>query len=256
MISMTPMVVISGSVWPVFVSMGVFNSIFSMISNGLSLWSFLSVVVLIILILGWSMDTGFEVKYLGFMTCFDKGFMTVGVVLVILFEVMLFFGMFWYLIQVSIEGALSLGYVWSSPGIDNVDVMEVPLMISVILLSSGVTVTWAHSSMFMGSAVEFYFSYMMTVLLGVFFMVIQYFEYSGLWFTLSGGVVSSIFYILTFTHGMHVLLGVMSNSIALIMSSSSSIPISFLGVEVVMWYWHFVDVVWLMLFVLLYWLNL
>lgn len=106
--------------------------------------------------------------------------------------------------------------------------------------------------MFIGSAIGFYFSYAITIILGVFFIVIQYLEYRGLWFTLRGGVVRRIFYILTFTHGIHVFLGVIANFIALIMSSSRSIPLRFLGVEVIIWYWHFVDVVWLILFVLLY----
>lgn len=94
MVRMTPMVVISGSVWPVMVSVGLVNIIFSVILRGFSLWSVVRMVVLVLIILGWLFDTGFEVKYLGFSTYFDKRFIVVGVLLVILSEVMLFFGLF------------------------------------------------------------------------------------------------------------------------------------------------------------------
>nr|WNX93940.1 cytochrome c oxidase subunit 3 [Moniliformis sp.] len=256
MFGVSPFLDISGSVWPVFISCGLMNFIVVVFNFGLGWFSMISILVLFGLVLGWALDLGFESKILGSSCIMGSMFVVVGVLMVIGSEVMLFFGVFWYLVQVSAEGSVFLGFHWVSPCGSHMDIMEVPLLISVVLMSSGVSVTLAHSSIQVGKLVSFYVSFLATIALGIIFVYIQYCEYSVSMFTLGDGVVSSVFYMLTGMHGSHVLVGVAINLIVLVMTVASLVPFSFLGVEVAMWYWHFVDVVWLILFVVLYWFSM
>lgn len=111
-----------------------------------------------------------------------------------------------------------------------------PLLIRVVLIRSGVSVTLAHSSIQVGKLVRFYVSFLASIALGIIFVYIQYCEYRVSIFTLGDGVVRRVFYILTGIHGSHVLVGVAINLIVLVITVASLVPFRFLGVEVAMWY--------------------
>nr|YP_007183170.1 cytochrome c oxidase subunit III [Macracanthorhynchus hirudinaceus]CCA94500.2 Cytochrome oxidase subunit 3 [Macracanthorhynchus hirudinaceus] len=253
--SYNPVYVISGSVWPILVSLSIFNLILGIAVQGL--WGLVVyMIVLILSVVGWVLDSCFELNVLGYSSEQDKTFDSMGVLLIILSEAMLFAGLFWVLLQVSLEGSVGSGFVWHNVSGVEVDVMDMPLLISVVLLSSGVGITWAHSAIYLGDFKGFVMGYMVAILLGVVFLLLQWHEYSNLGMVLSGGMMPSMFYTLTMFHGSHVLLGVMINVIALVVSVNWSTSLSYSGLEISMWYWHFVDVVWLMLFMLLYWFSM
>tara|TARA_B100002019_G_C21182465_1_gene554437 strand:+ start:44 stop:913 length:870 start_codon:yes stop_codon:yes gene_type:complete len=134
-----------------------------------------------------------------------------------------------------------------------------PLINTVILLTSGVTITIAHWALLQGSRLGALCWQLVTCVLGCAFLYCQYIEYveahQHLGLTLSSGIFGSVFYFLTGFHGLHVALGtLMLLGISLRIGFNHFTPSSHLAFEVVSWYWHFVDVVWLLLFIFVYWL--
>ena len=129
----------------------------------------------------------------------------------------------------------------------------VPLVNTVILLSSGATVTIAHHGIMGRRYKEALIGLAVTVILGGLFSLLQYTEYRGASYTIADSVYGSAFYITTGAHGLHVLIGSIFLGVCLwrlINGQYSSNHL--LGFEGAAWYWHFVDIVWLCLFIVMY----
>ncbi len=134
-----------------------------------------------------------------------------------------------------------------------------PAINTLILLTSGVTITWAHWGLLKNNRTQLIMGLAWTVGLGIAFLFLQAHEYhegfEKLNLTLASGVYGSTFYMLTGFHGLHVTLGTIMLIVILLRSMAGHFrPDHHFAFEAVAWYWHFVDVVWLMLFVLVYWL--
>ena len=137
--------------------------------------------------------------------------------------------------------------------------MGIPLLNTIILLSSGFTITIAHHALKAGNRKLFNILLLVTILLGFTFLGFQAEEYihaySALNLKLSSGVYGSTFFMLTGFHGAHVTIGAIMLSVMLGRSLRGHFtPTHHFAFEAAEWYWHFVDVVWLLLFVLVYWL--
>ncbi|MGI8739471.1 MAG: cytochrome c oxidase subunit 3 [Gammaproteobacteria bacterium] len=135
----------------------------------------------------------------------------------------------------------------------------VPAINTLILLSSGVTVTWAHWGLKGGKRAQLILGLLATVVLGVTFISLQAFEYGHAYhelnLTLESGIYGSTFYMLTGFHGMHVTIGAIMLTVILFRSMWGHFtPDNHFAFEAVSWYWHFVDVVWLGLFIFVYWI--
>jgi cytochrome c oxidase subunit III len=134
----------------------------------------------------------------------------------------------------------------------------IPAINTLLLLSSGVTVTWAHWALKKNDRHNLIFGLFLTILLGAIFLGLQAFEYSHAYsegVKLSTGVFGSTFFMLTGFHGFHVTLGVTMLIVILFRSVAGHFrPDHHFGFEAVSWYWHFVDVVWLLLFIFVYWI--
>lgn len=135
----------------------------------------------------------------------------------------------------------------------------IPALNTAILLSSAVTVTWAHWGFKKGNRKQIMIGLMLTILLGVIFECMQAHEYieayTELHLTLASGIYGSTFFSLTGLHAMHVTIGIIMLSIILIrVFKGHFLPEHHFAFEAVSWYWHFVDVVWLFLFIFVYWL--
>jgi cytochrome c oxidase subunit 3 len=135
----------------------------------------------------------------------------------------------------------------------------IPAINTLILLSSGVTVTWAHWGLKKGDRTQLILGLMATVALGFLFLGLQAYEYSHAYhemnLTLGSGIYGTTFYMLTGFHGLHVTLGATMLLVILIRSMKGHFTNeNHFAFEAVAWYWHFVDVVWLGLFVFVYWL--
>jgi len=131
----------------------------------------------------------------------------------------------------------------------------IPAINTLILLTSGATVTWAHWGLKKGSRGQLIFGLLLTVLLGVTFLGLQAYEYMEAPFSLKAGIYGATFFMLTGFHGFHVTIGTIMLIVMLFRSIKGHFTADHhFAFEAVSWYWHFVDVVWLILFVFVYWL--
>jgi cytochrome c oxidase subunit 3 len=184
-----------------------------------------------------------------------------GMVLFITSEVMFFVAFFWAFFNASMYPKLPLEDIWAiadgvwpPKGIESMDAWDIPFINTVILLLSGTTVTWAHHALLEGNRKAVIQGLSITVILGAIFSSLQAFEYHHATFKFTEGVYASTFYMATGFHGAHVLIGTIFLAICLIRVLRGTLTKQgHLGFEFAAWYWHFVDVVWLFLFIFVYW---
>ncbi|MDR2875681.1 MAG: cytochrome c oxidase subunit 3 [Methylobacillus sp.] len=156
-------------------------------------------------------------------------------------------------------GGIVLGKEYSPANFTPMGAWGIPAINTLILLSSGVTVTWAHWGLLKNNRKQLIAGLALTVLLGISFLFLQGYEYhhayQELGLTLGSGAYGATFFMLTGFHGFHVTLGTIMLIVILLRSMKGHFRADHhFGFEGVAWYWHFVDVVWLLLFVLVYWL--
>ncbi len=180
-----------------------------------------------------------------------------GMITFIASEVMFFVGWFWAFFDFSLfPNTLTevTGGVFPSKAIEAVmDPFDLPLLNTLILLCSGTTVTWAHHSLIHGDRDGLKKGLWATILLGLLFSAIQAYEYSHAPFAFGGNTYSSAFYMATGFHGFHVIIGTIFLMVCLKRTYNGDFtPKQHFGFEAAAWYWHFVDVVWLFLFIAVY----
>nr|YP_659570.1 cytochrome c oxidase subunit III [Ventrifossa garmani]BAE96403.1 cytochrome c oxidase subunit 3 [Ventrifossa garmani] len=177
-----------------------------------------------------------------------------GMVLFIVSEVFFFLGFFWAFYHSSLAPTPELGGHWPPTGISPLDPFEVPLLNTAVLLASGVTVTWTHHSIMAGERKQAIHSLFLTVILGMYFTFLQATEYFETSFTIADGVYGTTFFVATGFHGLHVIIGSTFLLVCLLRQIRHQFTSEHhLGFEAAAWYWHFVDVVWLFLYVSIYW---
>lgn len=173
-----------------------------------------------------------------------------GMMLFIASEVMFFVAFFWAFFSSAFYPA---GGVWPPEGIHTIAPFDLPLLMTMILLLSGCTVTWAHHEIISGNQKEASRALGITVALGVMFLGFQAYEYVHAPFAFKGGIFPSSFFMATGFHGFHVLVGTLFLAVCWWRTAKGHFTKeSHFGFEAAAWYWHFVDVVWLFLFVAIY----
>ncbi len=142
---------------------------------------------------------------------------------------------------------------WPPAGVSVLDPWHYPLLNTLILLTSGTTVTWAHHALLQGNRKEVIQGLWLTVILGLFFTSIQAYEYSVAPFSFAGNIYGATFFMATGFHGFHVIIGTIFLFVCLLRAYAGHFkPDHHFGFEAAAWYWHFVDVVWLFLFASIY----
>jgi len=180
-----------------------------------------------------------------------------GMTLFIASEVMFFVAFFWAYFHFAlypghVSGAETA--IWPPKGVLTFDPFGLPFLNTMILLLSGCTVTWAHHSLLHGDRRGLIAGLAITVLLGVTFTAFQAVEYAEAPFAFTGGVYPSTFFLATGFHGFHVIVGTLFLAVCLFRAMRNHFtPQRHFGFEAAAWYWHFVDVVWLFLFICIYW---
>jgi len=183
-----------------------------------------------------------------------------GMALFITSEVLFFAAFFWAFFNASTLPKLPLAEtwaimpgVWPPAGIHPFDPFHLPFLNTLILLLSGSTVTWAHYAILQNNRKETIQALWLTVILGVCFTACQAFEYTHASFGFTQGIYATTFYMATGFHGFHVLVGTLFLAVCLLRAYKGHFTAEkHLGFEFAAWYWHFVDVVWLFLFVFVY----
>lgn len=167
---------------------------------------------------------------------------------------MLFFSFFWAFFHSSLSPSLELSLIWPPLGIKEVNPWGIPLLGSIILLSSGFIVTLSHHALILGNKNICIKNMILTIILGILFIYLQFTEYSYGEFTISDSVFGSIFYMTTGLHALHVIIGTFFLFIQLIRLFLDHMTIEHhLGYEFAIFYWHLVDVIWLLVFISYYW---
>jgi len=245
--------VLSLSLWPLLIRFAVLTSFISLylsIKVGFNILLFVAVLV----ILRWFKDVSRERDFLVEHSFLNNIFFKRGIILFITSEVIFFVSFFWCYFDFVLVVDCELGRVWPPKGIQRINPFSVPLLNTLILLSSGVLITWRHFSILNNDWFYSVVTLFFTLVLGIYFLFIQAQEYLDATYTFISRGYGRIFFLATGFHGFHVLLGCILISGSLYrMIILRCDRLAHYNFEFSAWYWHFVDVVWLFLFIFIYW---
>nr|YP_010554573.1 cytochrome c oxidase subunit III [Tachycines shuangcha]UYO78931.1 cytochrome c oxidase subunit III [Tachycines shuangcha] len=214
----------------------------------------LGLVILMLTMIQWWRDITREGTYQGLHTLPVNLGLRWGMILFIVSEVFFFISFFWAFFHSSLSPAVELGSMWPPIGVNPFNPLQIPLLNTAILLASGVTVTWAHHSLMESNFSQTTQGLFFTVILGIYFTILQAYEYIEAPFTIADAVYGSTFFMATGFHGLHVIIGTTFLIVCLMRHMTYHFsPNHHFGFEAAAWYWHFVDVVWLFLYISIYW---
>lgn len=252
-----PFHLVDYSPWPLTSAIGIITIVsglvkwFHQYDNSLLL---LGTTITILTVYQWWRDVSREGTFQGLHTLIVTTGLRWGIILFIVSEILFFSSFFWAFFHSSLSPAIELGAVWPPIGIEPFNPFQIPLLNTTILLASGITVTWAHHRLIEGNFSQTTQGLFFTVLLGIYFSILQAYEYIEAPFTIADAVYGSTFYIATGFHGIHVLIGTTFLLICLLRHLNNHFSKNHhFGFEAAAWYWHFVDIVWLFLYVSIYW---
>lgn len=202
----------------------------------------------------WGRDVVREGRIEGFHTLEVEKGIKWGIGWFIISEIFFFLAFFWGFFHFSLSPNLEIGDIWPPLHISPISPFAIPLLNTLILLRSGVSLTWAHHSVISGDFKGANAGLFITIFLGVYFTLLQLFEYMERRFCFFDSSYGRVFFLATGFHGCHVIIGTFLLIISLFRSVKNQFIITHhIGLETASWYWHFVDVVWLFLFCCLYW---
>lgn len=253
-----PYHLVTPSPWPILTSFALLISAIAAVmsfhgfANGgylLSLGLLLTASVMAL----WFKDIVTEGTYLGDHTTQVQRGLTIGVALFIVSEVFAFLSVFWAFFHSSLAPTIEIGQTWPPLGITALDPFAIPFLNTLLLLSSGATVTYAHHALIQGDRKGAIVGSIITIIFAVIFTLFQYMEYVDAAFTMSDSVYGTVFFASTGLHGIHVIIGTIFITVGLLrIISYHFTDTHHLGLESAILYWHFVDVVWLFLFIAVY----
>nr|QTH79165.1 cytochrome c oxidase subunit III [Heptamelus sp.] len=252
-----PFHLVDYSPWPLLGSLGVMTFV-----SGSVKWFhqtnpnlfIIGMVIILMIMFQWWRDIVRESTYQGHHTMSVMEGMRWGMILFITSEVFFFISFFWAFFHSSLSPTIEIGSIWPPKGISPFNPMQIPLLNTLILISSGATITWSHHSLMNNNKTEAMKSLMFTIMLGVIFSILQGYEYMEAPFTIADSIYGSTFFMATGFHGIHVLIGSTFLLVNYFRIKNNHYSTNHhLGFEMAAWYWHFVDVVWLFLYISIYW---
>ncbi len=252
-----PFHIVDESPWPILSAIGALG-----LTSGIVIWFhhlnthlfFISLLLLVVVSRQWWRDVRREARFQGLHTSIVEKGLRWGIRLFIISEVIFFLSFFWAFFHRSLAPNIELGRVWPPIGIEVFNPFRVPLLNTIILLSSGVRVTWSHHRIMEGNHSQAMVSLAITLILGLYFTLIQGIEYNEASFTIADASYGSTFFVATGFHGLHVIVGSSFLAVSLYRVSMGLFRKNHhFGFEAAAWYWHFVDVVWLFLYIRIYW---
>nr|ALO70449.1 cytochrome c oxidase subunit 3 [Coccinellidae sp. 1 EF-2015] len=252
-----PFHLVDYSPWPL---LGALSAMISMM--GLIKWFHLyqsnlfliGTMITSIIMFQWWRDVVRESTYQGNHTFSVSMGLRWGMILFITSEVFFFISFFWSFFHSSLSPSIEIGMNWPPLSIFPFNPTKIPLLNTLILLTSGLTVTWAHHSLMENNFNQAFQSLLLTIMLGFYFSFLQMIEYLEAPFNMADSVYGSCFFMATGFHGLHVIIGTLFLLTCLIRLTFNHFSnIHHFGFEAAAWYWHFVDVVWLFLYISIYW---
>nr|YP_010737985.1 cytochrome c oxidase subunit III [Stenischia humilis]WEQ92395.1 cytochrome c oxidase subunit 3 [Stenischia humilis] len=214
----------------------------------------LGMMITLLTMYQWWRDISREGTFQGMHTLIVSKGLRWGMILFILSEVLFFFSFFWAFFHSSLSPSIELGALWPPMNIMAFNAFQIPLLNTAILLSSGISITWAHHSLLENNHSQTMKSLALTVILGIYFSILQGYEYMEAPFSISDSVYGASFFLATGFHGLHVIIGTLFLLICWFrLNSNHFSSFHHFGFEAAAWYWHFVDVVWLFLYISIYW---
>ena len=253
-----PFHLVSPSPWPLYTSIALFtlatSGTLSMHNFSNAYYTFYVAFVVVVAAMSlWFRDIIAEGTFLGNHTLAVQRGINLGVILFIVSEALFFMAIFWAFFHSALTPTIELGAQWPPLGIEPVNPFELPLLNTILLLSSGATITYAHHSVIQGERTGALYGSIATILLAAVFTVFQGVEYTVSSFTISDGAFGSCFFFGTGFHGLHVIVGTIFLGVALWRLFAYHLTNNHhLGLESGILYWHFVDIVWLVLYVSMY----
>nr|AYQ19124.1 cytochrome c oxidase subunit 3 [Erotylinae sp. 4 ACP-2013] len=245
------------SPWPILGSLGAFT-----MAIGLVKWFhffsmnllILGMIITMLVMYQWWRDVVREGTFMGMHTYKVTMGLRWGMILFIISEVFFFISFFWSFFHSALTPSIEIGMNWPPKNIETFNPMEIPLLNTLILLTSGLTVTWAHHGLMENNYNQALQGLLISVMLGIYFSILQGYEYMEAPFTIADSIYGSIFFMATGFHGLHVIIGTTFLLVCLIRHYYNHFScIHHFGFEAAAWYWHFVDVVWLFLYITIYW---
>lgn len=252
-----PFHLVDKSPWPIVGSTGLLTIIL-----GIIIWfhSFniqlllLGFLIIALTIYQWWRDVVRESTFQGLHTSSVITRIKLGIILFITSEVLFFLSFFWAFFHRRLRPSIELGINWPPQGINSFNPINIPILNTIVLLSSGVTITWAHNSLICNNYTQTFQGLFLTIILGFYFTLLQLLEYIESPFCIRDSVYGSTFFLATGFHGLHVIIGTIFILVCFIRSRNLHFNSDHhLGFEASAWYWHFVDVVWLFLYISIYW---
>jgi cytochrome c oxidase subunit 3 len=254
-----PYHLVDPSPWPLQTSIVLGTAVASFVLTfaqfqGASILFFLSLISLILHMSLWFSDVVGEGTLNGDHTAVVLKGLVLGMTLFIITEVIFFGFVFWAYLHSSLSPTVELGSLWPPLGIDPLEAGAIPTLNTALLLSSGASVTWSHHALISGNRKGAILGLILTIVLAIVFTGLQGFEYVTASFTMSDSVYGNTFYFGTGAHGLHVMMGTIMLAIAGARIASYHLTNAHhVGFEAGILYWHMVDVVWLVLYVIFYW---
>lgn len=253
-----PYHLVEPSPWPLLISFALLNMAigavmsfhgFAFGSEILMLGTILTIVAMIL----WFRDVIIEGTYIGSHTSQVQRGLTIGVLLFIVSEVFAFLSIFWAFFHSSLAPTIEIGGIWPPQGIEALDPFAIPLLNTILLLSSGAFITYGHHALIQGNRFGAIFGTFLTLIFAIAFTGLQVFEYFNTNFTIADSVFGSVFFCSTGLHGLHVIVGTLFILVGFFRIISYQLTNRHhQGFEAAILYWHFVDVVWLFLFIAVY----
>nr|WHN78750.1 cytochrome c oxidase subunit III [Hyalurgus flavipes] len=252
-----PFHLVDYSPWPLMASLGAMTTVSGLVKwfhqYDISLF-LLGNIITILTVYQWWRDVSRESTFQGIHTYMVITGLRWGMILFIMSEILFFVSFFWAFFHSSLSSSIELGVIWPPLGIYSFNPFQIPLLNTVILLTSGITVTWAHHSLMENNHSQATQGLFFTVILGIYFTMLQAYEYIEAPFTIADSIYGSTFFMSTGFHGIHVLIGTTFLLICLIRHLNNHFSMNHhFGFEAAAWYWHFVDIVWLFLYISIYW---
>nr|WMQ77915.1 cytochrome c oxidase subunit III [Kamalia tattakana] len=252
-----PFHLVDYSPWPLTGAIGVMTLTTGMIKwfhNFNSTMLILGYLIVILTMFQWWRDICRESTYQGKHTLLVTKGLRWGMILFIISEIFFFLSFFWAFFHSSLSPNIEIGSTWPPLSIMAFNPFQIPLLNTIILISSGMSVTWAHHALMENNDSQVTQSLFITIMLGIYFTILQAYEYLEAPFTIADSIYGSTFFMATGFHGLHVIIGTIFLAICFMRHLNNHFSMNHhFGFEAAAWYWHFVDVVWLFLFISIYW---